>query len=92
MTKFNKHLSFNTKEYEDFEELLGELFWNDMNLYELDTICIHDEFNDIFYTIEQRFQYADILHVFELGKNIRFDEVKDEDLIMELKEELLEMF
>ena len=88
MTKFDRQLTFSTEEYVDFDELVDELFWNDMYLYQEDTYYIHDVNQDYWYSIEQRYHYGDILQLFEEGKVLRFDEIKDEDLIEELREVL----
>lgn len=86
MRKFDKQLTFMTKDYEDFDELVDELFWNDMYLYEDDTFYIHDTNQNIWYSIERRFHYGDLQQLFREGKMIRFDEVKDEDIIEDLEE------
>lgn len=86
MTKFDRQLTFNTKEYENFDELVEELFWNDLYLHEDNEIYIYDTNQNIWYSIEMRYSYSNILELFKDGKMIRFDEVKDDDFIDDLNE------
>lgn len=90
MVRFDKQLTFSTKEYESFEDMMDEMFWNDMYMHQLDTYYIHDTNQNVWYSIERRFHYADVMELFKDGKQLRFDEVKDIEELEELEEVLLQ--
>lgn len=85
MKKIDKELVFNTEKYEDFKDFVDAIFWDDLYLEELETYYLYDANQNDWYAIEARYHYADILELFKDGKMIRFDEVKDEDVIEELE-------
>lgn len=89
MKKFDKEITLITRDFEDFDEMQEELYMKDMYIYQLDTYYLHNANKNEWYSIEFRYNYADIIRLFEEGKNIIFDEVKDDDLVQELAEILI---
>ena len=81
-------LDFNFSEYASLEEWINgdDMFWGVLTLHIEDTTYIYDAYNGLWYTIESRYNYADIGYLLENDYKVDFWLVDDEDIHKELDE------
>ena len=72
-------------ENDNFEELVEELFWEDLYFEEMDGLHIHDTNQGKWYAVENRYWYAGSMYILNSGESVDFGLV-DKDFNNELQE------
>ena len=71
----------------NFDDIIEELFWKDLNFEVVDGLYIHDTNKDEWYSVESKYWYADFGNVLRSKEEVSFYKV-NEDIAKELSEEL----
>lgn len=68
---------------QDFDEIMEEMFWKDMNFEEIDGLYIHDTNQNLWYSVENKYWYAGSMYILNSGESVDFGLV-DKDFNNEL--------